>query len=256
MNDWFEWNGVKCTEYGIHVLKQPSFIMAQERVEFIDIPGRSGSVARTEGSGIYSSISLACTCVIDSPYDVDESSGIMVIEKICGWLRGNGKVTFSNRTNGFYRARIENQISFDQIVQGNPHRSFSVQFRCDPYFYLDEGEIPFTVTGTTTLINPGNVESQPLIKVIGSGDGSISFTGSESLPSMYINSFDGLSYIILDCEAKIAYKGSKDNPLDPLTLLGTRVEGDWLVIPDGASFLTLSGGIRSVEITPRWRCLG
>lgn len=23
MNDWFEWNGKRCTEYGIHVLEQP-----------------------------------------------------------------------------------------------------------------------------------------------------------------------------------------------------------------------------------------
>ena len=23
MNDWFEWNGVRCTQYGIHVSEQP-----------------------------------------------------------------------------------------------------------------------------------------------------------------------------------------------------------------------------------------
>lgn len=254
MNDWFEWNGVKCTEYGIHVLKQPSFIMAQERVEFVDIPGRSGSVARTEGSGIYSSISLACTCIIDNPYDVDPASGITVIERICGWLRGRGTITFANRTNGFYKGRIENQISFDQIVQGNPHRSFSVQFRCDPYFYLNSGLETITTTETMMLTNPGNVESQPLVKLTGSGDGSITIT-APGIPSMYINSFDGIDYIMLDCESKIAYKGASDSASDPLTLLGTRVEGDWLTIPQGDSILSFSGGITSVEITPRWRCL-
>ncbi len=24
--DWFEWNGVKCAQYGMHVRQQPSFI--------------------------------------------------------------------------------------------------------------------------------------------------------------------------------------------------------------------------------------
>ena len=32
MNDWFSWNGVKCTEYGIHVLEQPPVTLPAEDV--------------------------------------------------------------------------------------------------------------------------------------------------------------------------------------------------------------------------------
>ena len=36
--DWFEWNGVRCTEYGMHVLGQPSIISAAERVSNVKFP--------------------------------------------------------------------------------------------------------------------------------------------------------------------------------------------------------------------------
>ena len=49
MNDWFEWNGVKCTDYGIYVTELPPPTIPEERVTFTDIPGRSGSLTTLEG---------------------------------------------------------------------------------------------------------------------------------------------------------------------------------------------------------------
>ena len=34
MNDWFEWNGVKCTLLGIHVSEHPPITLPEERVTF------------------------------------------------------------------------------------------------------------------------------------------------------------------------------------------------------------------------------
>ena len=73
--------------------------------------------------------------------------------------------------------------------------------------------------------------------------------------TMLIDDFSNISYIMLDCESKVAYKGSKDSATDPLTLLNTRVSGDWLSIPAGSSFISISGGVTSIEVTPRWRTI-
>ena len=48
--DWFEWNGVKCTQYGMHVLQQPSFIRPAERAEYVEIPGKAGSLSVSSSS--------------------------------------------------------------------------------------------------------------------------------------------------------------------------------------------------------------
>ena len=44
MNDWFEWNGTRCTEYGIYVSEQPPVTIPQERSKQTTIPGRPGRV--------------------------------------------------------------------------------------------------------------------------------------------------------------------------------------------------------------------
>ena len=53
MKDWFSWNGVRCTEYGIHVTAQPSIIRPSERVTFTNIPGRPGSLTTLEADDVY-----------------------------------------------------------------------------------------------------------------------------------------------------------------------------------------------------------
>lgn len=251
--DWFEWNGVKCTDYGMHVLSQPTYVSAAEKVSTVDVPGRSGSLTLIEGTDIYSAINLSCSCVIDDAYYTKDGSSVNRISEIMGWLKGSGKVKFANRTEGYYKGRIANQISFDQVVRGDPHRVFSVQFQCDPFLYLDEGDTAITIAKSASpykLTNKGNCVSQPLIRLEGTSTGTI-MIGNQT---MIVNDFSNISYILLDCEAKIAYKGAKGSASDPLTLLGTRVIGEWIQIPTGNPYVTLTGGITKAIVTPRWRC--
>lgn len=247
--DWFEWNGVKCTEYGMHVLSQPTMVTPNERAQMGSIPGRSGSITILEGDNVYDDISFSCICIIDNPYAVVNGSNASRISTISEWLRGSGTVKFANRQEGFFKARLANQLSFAQIVKGNPHLSFSVQFACSPFMYLDGGQSEITITNTPyVLTNPGNVPSQPLMRITGTGEGTI-MLGSQT---MFVNNFEGVSYICMDSESKIAYKGSLSDPNDPFIPLGTRVGGDWLTIPPGHSTMTFSGGISSVSLIPRW----
>lgn len=243
-DDWFEWNGIRCTNYGMHVLSPPSIVRPTERVEHQTIPGRAGTLTYIEADHVYDDSVLACTCIID---DTEDSR----IEKICGWLTGSGSIVFATRPSGFYKGRVSNQITFDKVVRGNPHVSFQVQFRCEPFFYLNSGLNTVTVSGSgRSITNLGNVPSQPLLRVTGSGEGTIMCGGVAMLVDL-----TGLAYLMIDCEAKIAYKGASGTPGDPLILLGTRVSGDWLTIPTGSPNFSLTGGISSVVVTPRWRAI-
>ena len=254
--DWFEWNGVKSTAYGMHVLTQPNFLSPLERAEYVTVPGRSGSLTILEGEDVYDDINLSCSCVIDDPFGSVTVSGKtgQRIPMIMGWLKGNGEVKFANRTDGYYKARIANQISFDKAVQGNPHRLVSVQFRCQSFFYLDSGKTATTYSASTnTLTNPGNISSAPLItvnKANNQNTGTIMCGGSTMIITFAEDGLDTISSIILDCEAKVAY--TLDNGV--YKLRGTRVQGDWLRIPSGVSYLDLSN-VSSVSVTPRWRCI-
>ena len=125
MNDWFIWNGARCTEYGMHVLELPPPTIPAERVTFTNVPGRPGSLTMLEGEDVYEDLVLTAQCVLPDPTK---------IPAIAAWLRGSGTVTFANRQGGFYYARVVNQIPFEKILRGNPHRSFAVNFRCKPFW--------------------------------------------------------------------------------------------------------------------------
>ena len=160
MNDWFEWNEVRCTEYGIHVLEQPVLTLPNERATFVDVPGRSGSLTVLEGDAVYDDLVLTAQCMVEN---------LERYEEIASYLRGSGRVTFANRPEGYYEARIVNQIPFEKILRGNPHRTFAVNFRCKPFWYAES--VPaITVTQSGTFVtNPGNVYAEPVITVYGSG---------------------------------------------------------------------------------------
>ena len=53
MQDWFEWNGERCTAYDIHITEQPSVIRASERATFTNVPARSGSLTTLEAVDVY-----------------------------------------------------------------------------------------------------------------------------------------------------------------------------------------------------------
>ena len=231
MNDWFEWNGVRCTQYDIHVLEQPPVTIPSERVAFTDVPGRSGSLTQLEGDDVYDDMVLTVSCVIADPSRIPE---------IAAWLRGSGTVTFANRQGGFYHARVVNQIPFERILRGNPHRSFAINFRCKPFWYLSDVE-PITLTTSGTFItNPGGVASEPVITVYGSGEITL-------MVGMTITELEITDKITLDTPLMEAYSGS--------TSMNSCMSGDFPSLLPGKNAVSWSGNVSRVEIQPNWRSL-
>ena len=232
MNDWFEWNGVKCTDYGIYVTEQPPSTIPEERVTFTNIPGRSGSLTTLEGDYVYEDLVLTATCVISDPDRILE---------IAGWLRGSGTVTFANRDGGFYYARVVNQIPFEKILRGNPHRSFAVNFRCKPFWYVYT--VPaITVTQSGSFVtNPGNVYAEPVITVYGSGTITL-------MVGLTIIELEGISgSITLNSALQEAYSGT--------TGMNNAMSGDFPILLPGANAISWAGNVSRVVVEPHWRYL-
>ena len=233
MNDWFEWNGTRSTQYGIIVSEQPAITIPKERSKQTDIPGRPGSLTTLEGEDVYDDLTLIATCYIRDP---------ALIPSIAGWLKGGGTVTFANRPGGFYHARVSNQIPFEKILRGNPHRSFAVNFRCSPPFWYATGGSNVTITtGSYVLVNPGSVYAEPIITVYGSGD--ITLIVNDAFVEL-----DGVEdSITLNSVIQEAYKGEM--------LLNEKMAGDFPVLKPGNSLISWTGTVSRVVIEPNWRYL-
>jgi len=220
MNDWFEWNGTRCTKYGIVVYEQPPITIPQERSTQTKIPSRPGSLTTLEGDDVFDDLTLTATCYIRDP---------ALIPSIAAWLKGGGTVTFANRPGGFYYARVSNQIPFEKILRGNPHCSFAVNFRCSPPFWYVSNPDEVTITNSSAVVvNPGSVYSEPIIHVYGNGDATLIINDT------FVELEDIEEGIILNSVIQKAYQGE--------TLLNEKMDGEFPVLKPGNNLISWSGG--------------
>lgn len=232
MQDYFLWNGVDCRTYGIHVTEQPPITIPLERSTQTNVPGRPGSLTQLEGEDVYDDLLLTAICFISDPAQ---------IPAIAAWLKGSGTVTFANRTGGYYKARIANQIPFEKVLRGNPHCAFSVNFRCFPFWYQEDAASITVNTSGTIVTNPGSVYAEPILTVYGSGDITL------MVGSTIVELEDISGSILLDCALKEAYLGN--------ALMNDHMTGEFPVLKPGANAVSWSGTVTKVEIKPNWRFL-
>ena len=196
------------------------------------VPGRPGSLTQLEGEDVYDDMILTASCFISDPAR---------IPAIAGWLKGSGTVTFANRTGGYYKARIVNQIPFEKVLRGNPHCTFAVNFRCYPFFYADAVEDIMVSTSGTMITNPGNVYSEPILTVTGSGNITL-------MVGMTIVELENISNgIVIDSVLKEAYLAN--------TLMNEHMNGEFPVLKPGANAISWTGAVTRVDIKPNWRFL-
>ena len=232
MQDYFIWNGVDCRQYGIHVSEQPPITIPVERSAQINVPGRPGSLTQLEGEDVYDDMILSAACFISDPAQ---------IPAIAAWLKGSGTVTFANRTGGYYKARIANQIPFEKVLRGNPHCSFAVNFRCFPFFYAnDAADITVTVSGTV-ITNPGSVYSEPILTVTGSGDITL------MVGTTIVGLTDISEGIVIDSVLQEAYLGN--------TLMNDHMSGEFPVLRPGMNAISWTGEVARVVVRPNWRSI-
>ena len=232
MKDYFIWNGVDCRTYGIHVSEQPPITLPAERSTQTNVPGRPGSLTTLEGDDVYDDLLLTATCFITDTGRIGD---------IGRWLKGGGTVVFANRPGGHYKARIANQIPFEKILRGNPHCSFSVNFRCYPFWYQDDVEDVMVTAPATVLYNPGSVYAEPVLTVY--GDGDITLMIGQQLVEL-----EGISgSIVIDSVLKEAYKDSD--------LQNDRMSGEFPVLRPGGNAISWTGDVSRIVVTPNWRYL-
>lgn len=239
-NAWFSFKGIRNDDPSLDVrmIAPPTRPHPARKGELIDVPGVNGKLFQDEG--VFDRILVTLPCAT-----TDNSN----IDAISGWLSGEGDLVFGDEPERAYHARITKEFSRSNRMPRLRGQSFNITFDCEPFRYNVHPEADADVyTSGETITNPGTWPSAPLLTVNGTGDGTL-MIGNETL---IFN--DLIGYIIVDCEAKIAYTGGT-SAADPMMLATQHLTGEWPVIQPGASFVSFTGGIKSVVITPRWRWL-
>lgn len=233
---YFEWNGQRSTAMGIVVREYPPITRPNERVSQVTIPGRSGTLTRTENDiPVYSAYVRSIECYMLP--DADQ-------EAVFSWLEGSGDLIFGNEPDRVYKSRVSAPIELRKIVRGRKHRSFTLSFTVQPvkYMFPAPATVEFTTTGGT-LVNPGNHPAHPLVRVEGSGDITLMVAGQ----MVNIHALSG--GVVLDWGAMIL------TDLDGALLPYGKVEGGPQRLFPGVNGIHWTGSVTKVVITPRWAYL-
>jgi phage-related protein len=284
MMPWFIWKGKNSlSEFGLWINKLPSRMRADERNEQVEIPGRAGSVILLEGEDVYKSYVANITVIARNSLN---------ISRILDWLRGSGDLIISTESDKAREARIVGKVEFSRL--GNNLQQATIPFLCQPFrksLHPEQAD-RITITGSSsTIFNPGDVASNPIVKITGSGEKTIVIAGTQ----MKFQHVEGT--LTVDCDAQIItahsdaydssryyYKGdycTASNKLYTFTDSGTgsalvsggkreevsgwdgnafdyiwpgTYEGEFWKLPKGESAYSRTGSA-TVVIDPNWRWL-
>lgn len=160
-------------------------------------------------------------------------------------------VELSNLFNDF-----DNEIEFDYLKlskyyadlvdityskQGKSRWIVNIKLRFNPFRYTTENtETKLTTRGT--INNIGNVFSEPIIEIEGSGEVSLTI----GVQSMFLN---------LDSKAIIDCRHRKQNVYDKNNVVknSIRKKGGFFEIPPGLQGVATNGNVTSIKIKGNWR---
>lgn len=216
---------------GLVICELPPITKARMRVLETEIDGVDGSIIEELG---YEAYDKELKIGLKRDADIDE-----VIE----YFNGEGNIVFSNEPDKYYKVKIIDQIDYERLVR---FRTATVKFRTQPFKYLyGETYQKFTnPTGILVALNEGNLNSKPLIQIVGSGTIEFKLEGV----TVFNYTFpEGDSEVIIDSEKQDAYLGT--------VLKNRNMIGEFPIFKKGKNQITLSGAVTELTVTANSRWL-
>lgn len=228
-------NGVSSESIGLVVENPPDYEMPERIYEVTSVPGRNGDVVKDTKS--YKNVVRNYDVAIGA----EGANFASLAIKISNWLNsepGYLRLEDSYLPDHFMLARCAESVTITNILQQAGRAT--IPFDRKPQRFLKSGERSQTFSSSpATLQNPTNQIAKPLIKVNGSGAGTITINDVE------ISITKNNGYIMLDCDIEEAYTNVNWN-------LYVKTPKGFPNLKPGENTIKFTGSITSLEITPRW----
>lgn len=231
--NYFIFNGESSLDYGIYVGGQGTYNAPQRDISKVSIQGRNGDLIKDNGRWLN----------IEVPYNIVIMKDFLDnTDAIRAWLSepvDYVRLEDTYHPDSFRLARFAGPIEFDTAAWNNSGKA-KITFDCKPQRFLKSGEIVQTLASGNSVFNPTRYASKPLIRILGSGDGTV-YVGD-----YIIGVTDLVTHIDIDCEMQDCYIDYL-NANDKVTL-----EDGFPLLPAGETTVVFTGGVTDVEIMGRW----
>ena len=233
---FFIWKDKDCRSMGVLLQGPVPIVRPEERVNHVEIPGRSGDLTELEGENIYNSYIQTATIMVKGGFHVRE---------VYRWLRGSGYVTFHGEPDRKQKARIIGAVTLQKHSRNLDWWVGEIQFYCQPLKeLLNEPKVTISSSGSAVM-NAGDVQSRPKITATANATSLTITAGGNTLTVTGLTS--GQKYIIDSDIMEVT-----DNA--ETTILTQNSTGDFPMLEPGSNTITGSGW-SSLEIDRRERFL-
>ncbi len=234
---------VSLSNYNAFALWTNIFEQASRDVTSVSIPGRNGDLLFDNGR--YRNCERQYVIYVTMDSTLPESAtnnGIYFANRLIAALQ---RQTGYQRLEDDYDADVYMMAylskSPDVVSWRGDDVTLTVTFTRKPQKFLKSGETRVSYSNGDALVNQTNFIALPLVRVYGTGSGTVSI-GSETIQVSNIS-----SYIDIDCESQNAYKGTQ-NQNSKINL----VSGDFFALMPNSNGISFTGDITKVDITARW----
>ena len=233
MRDYtFFLDGKDASDFGIQLEGEMTFSPPVPIYEAETIQGKNGDLILETGS--FENRTGTAKCFI---LEKNASRSVGAANAFLLAKGGYRRLENSNDPDHFWLAVVEKGVDYEN--RKDALIPFEIDFDCKPQRYVKDGEEPVAFTSDGNIFNGYGFTALPIIKVYGSGEGSV------TIGSVTVEILENNGLLILDSETQNAYNdfGNKNNkvkaPVFP-------------VLVDGNNAVSFSGAIEKIEIIPRW----
>ena len=227
-------NGTSSQDLHALVQTAPEYEFPEKDYSVTHVEGRNGDIVIDTGS--WQNVSRTYNLAIDTR----KISYAEVASKLVQWLHsasGYARLEDSYEPDFYRMAMYKDSGSISNIY--SKAGQIEISFDCKPQRYLKSGEVSDLFTSNTEYRNPTDFPSKPKIVIHGSGSGTVKIGAYE------ITIFNMLDGMTVDCEIQDTYK-------DDINCNSRVSISEYPKIIAGNNTISMSGGVTSIEITPRW----
>lgn len=233
MMNYLTYAGKSTLEFGIFISGEGTFSAPERNVKIQEVAGRNGDLLFDMGN--FKNIAVKYPAFIKE----NLPSRVRDFLNYAGALTGYRRLEDTYHPYEFRMARFKANPSIDTSGYMNRSGKFTLEFDCKPQRFLKSGEDTVTFSASGTLYNDTQFSSKPLLRVYGSGSGTVGI-GSETITISAIS-----TYVDIDCEIMDAFKGA-------VNCNGNVSFTDDIVLTPGNNSISKTGSISRIEIVPRW----
>ena len=227
-------NGISSQDLHIQVQTEPSYDFPEKDYEVTHVPGRNGDIVIDQGS--WQNVSRKYNLAMDA----GKISYTEVASKLVQWLHsasGYARLEDSYEPDFYRMAMYKDSGSISNIF--NKAGQIEVEFTCKPQRYFKSGEAADIFVASSEYRNPTDFPAKPLVKIHGSGSGVV------GIGTYTVTINDIIDGMIVDSEQQDTYKGQMNcNSKVSIT--------EYPKLISGNNVISISGGVTSIEIIPRW----